>query len=305
MLVSSWGRYVLNLFKKSDDKLTLDGKRSFLFLCLGILAICMIALFGCKSQTTNETIAKTNLPPEKDSNSLNVEFSGEHVTADVPQTVQKGNDLTLSLDIEYFRDPNTTWKNIPDPQKTPSLYPEGELTVPITEYEVLMDNIHVYIGGKEYNDSYTWMYQRNNINTLKIKKEYVVNDIKIQVVGTPRTATLTLYGIEFDDDFAAQIKNGTVKATFKTAYQNYGTVPIRTFSNGELNCVFEDDDIDVTFTTTDPNGLPKNLWFRNCSRNTTLGEDFFREYSDNGKTCHIYVPHYLVRDHSSIRNLED
>ena len=103
------------------------------------------------------------------------------------------------------------------------------------------------------------MYQRNNINTLKIKKEYVVNDIKIQVVGTPRTATLTLYAIEFDDDFATQIKNGTVKATYKTQYQNYGRVPIRTFSNGELNCVFEDDDIDVTFTTTDPDGLPKNL----------------------------------------------
>lgn len=279
--------------------------KTVILICVLALVLFGIAIVGCTQQSTIAITDKDNLPTEKDANNINVEFEGEHVACDVPQSIKKGSEINLCLNIEYFRDPNTTWKNIPDPQKNPSLYPEGELTVPITEYEVVMDNIHVYIGGKEYNDSYTWMYQRNNINTLKIKKEYVVNDIKIQVVGTPRTATLTLYGIEFDDDFAAQIKDGTVKATFKTPYQNYGTVPIRTFSNGELYCVFEDDDVDVTFTTADPNGLPKNLWFRNCSRNTTIGEDFFREYSDDGKTCHIYVPHYLVRDHSSLRNLED
>lgn len=291
---------LMNIYRNA--KPTSKFKHLFIF---GFLLLCLFCVVGCNAQTNNETIDGANLPPEKEGNSINVEFVGEHVKADVPQTVNKGNDLCINLDIEYDRDPNVNWKHIPDPQKTPSLYPEGELTTPITEYEVLLDNIHVFIGGKEYNDAFNWLYQTNNKNTLTIKKEYVVNDIKIQVVGAPRTATLTLYGIEFDNDFASLIKSGIVKASFKTPYQDNGTVLIRTFSNGDLYPVFEDDDIDVTFTTSDPNGLPKNLWFRNCSRNTTLGEDFYREYSEDGKTCHIYVPHYIVRDHCSIRDLED
>lgn len=294
----------MNVVNYCKYRKTKHSMKKILGLIVLLCTLCFL-IAGCAPNNISSDIDKNKLPEEKDSNNINIEFVGEHVKADVAQTVNKGTELSFTLDIEYNKDPNATWKHVPDPQNNPSLYPEGELTTPITEYEVLLDNIHVYIGGKEYRDAFTWMYQSNCKNTLKIKKEYVINDIKIQVEGTPRQATLTLYGIEFDDDFAAAIKSGTVKATFKNAYQNSGTVLIRTFSNGNLFPVFEDDDIDVTFTTTDPNGLPKNLWFRNCSRNTTLGEDFFREYSNDGKTCHIYVPHYVVRDHSSIRDKED
>lgn len=261
------------------------------FIITAILSICFLIVAGCSLENSGANI--------------NVKFIGEHVNCDCPTKVKEGEEINLNLDIEYDRNPNTSWKNIPDPQKNPSLYPEGELTYPITEYELLIENIHVYINGQDCRDAFTWKYQNNKINTLNIKKEYVNNDIEIKAIGTPRTATLTLYGMEVEDELRRQLDAGTLKFEFKTPYQNSGMQLIRTLSNGLAFPIYEDDDIDVTITSTDTKGLPKNLWFRNCSRYTNINEDFYREYSNDGNTVHFYIPHYVVRDHSSIRVKED
>lgn len=268
-------------------------------LLLGLFVLLMLSSCNGASQTSNNN--QKDLPQSKEGNSINVQFDGEHCTSDVSSSAKKNEDLQMHLNIEYFRDPNTNWKHNPDPDGA-NLYPEGELTVPIVEYELNYENIHVYIGGKEYIDSYTFEYQNNERNTLTIKKDYTVNDIKIVAKATPRKSTLTLYGIEFKDELAELFEDGGIHVSFKTPYQNQGKKLIRTLSNGAAFPVFEDDDIEVTFSITNSadTELLKDFWFRTNARYCEDGVNFYREFSQDGKTLKFYVPHYVVNDHCEI-----
>ena len=231
---------------------------------------------------------------------VSLQFSGEHVSCDAPAQVSTDKDLELHLTIDYISDDNATWENVPDPQNANSAYPEGKLTTPVEEYELLIQNIHVFVDGKEYSDAFTWSYQNNIKNTLTIKMEYLTGDVSVVCNATPHSATISLYGYEIEDDILEAYNNGTLKVEFKKAYQNAGMQYIRTLSNGKAFPVFEDDTIDVTFTSTTGMDL-SDLWFRTNSRFTEEGVEFTREFSNNNSTVTFHVPNYVVRDHGSFK----
>ena len=231
---------------------------------------------------------------------VSLKFSGEHVSCDAPAQISTDKDLELNLTIDYISDDNATWEHVPDPQNTNSAYPEGKLTTPVEEYELLIQNIKVYVDGVECKDAFTWSYQNNIFNTLKVKKEYLTGDVSIVCNATPHTSTLTLYGYEIVDEILDAYNNGTLNIEFKKAYQNAGMQYIRTLSNGKAFPVFEDDSIDVTFTSTTGMDL-SDLWFRTNSRFTEEGVEFTREFSNNNSTVTFHVPNYVVRDHGSFK----
>lgn len=238
--------------------------------------------------------SNSNLPTRKDGNTCNLTFNGEHVVCDYPKVVMMDNELNLNLNIEYSLWRNATWKI------EPTYATEGELNIPPIEYILKMEDIVVKIGGKEYPDSFTFFYKNNEDNVLTIKKEYVVNDIDISLKAKPREATLSLYGLELDDEMIELVDKGEVELDFVNVYQRVRK-PIRTLSQYGYP-IYEDDDIDLLFTSKTNNPLPDNLWLRSNARFTVMGIDFSREYSPDKKSCKFYVPRYIIRDHCSIRN---
>lgn len=262
----------------------------------------LFALFSCKNN---------NLPKPKFDDICNITFTGTNVTPiEMPTEVKKNREISFSLDIPYISDPNATWS------EKPSKESDGKLTPPNKEYYVYTDDIHVYIGGEEFKDSFTFYYMNNANNLLTIKREYVVNDIEIKVEAKePRNYEeypLCLYGSVFLPSLDERIDyNGTdlnrdIEVSFAKPYQNVRS-PIRTL-NGQLAYpVYQHDDIDLTlkikdgFTTT----LPTNIWHRRNSRYTELGLEFTREYSPDGRTCYIHIPKFTIDDHCAFTNLEE
>lgn len=264
----------------------------------------------------------SNLPNRKDGSFCNVTFVGHHVDCiDCPTYAPIGQDLKLKLDIHYDERDDAKWL------KEPNADEDGVLDHPNIEYTVSIEDIHVTIGGEEYPKAFTFYYRNNGDNLLTIKKEYMVNDVTIEVTGRPRP-NLIMYGYELGDEIKSRwydSDNRDLYISFKTPYQQI-PYSIRLLSGLVAFPVFEHDDIDVTFEV-DKNAiekgekgiadlaLPYDLRFRCNARYTYEGLDYFREYSEpfgtfideNGNTriayakCHFYIPHYIVNDHGSFR----
>lgn len=258
-----------------------------------------------------------NLPYRKSGQFCNVSFSSEVIGSDCPTFTPMDRMLEIHLDIPYYTFAGSNW------EIEPTAEVEGVLTNPNIEYTVSVDDIHVYIGGKEYPDSFIFFQENTGFNVLAIRKEYVVNDIEIEVVGRPRKC-LYLFGYELgeelDDRRVDNPGEDPTKYThdlivnFGRSYQNT-MKPIKTLSGQYAYPVFEHDAIDVTFTLEN-NGptqlpLPDDLRFRKNARYTREGTDYERIYDDpylcsvTGKTgyrsCTFHIPYKIVNDHGSFR----
>lgn len=261
-----------------------------------------------------------NLPHRKSGQFCNVSFSSEVIKSDCPTFAPMDRDLDIHLDIPYYTFAGSNWAI------EPTADVEGVLTNPNIEYTVSVDDIHIYIAGKEYPDAFTFFQENTGYNVLTIRKEYVVNDIQIEIVGRPRKS-LYLFGyelgeeldtrrVDYSGDKPAEHKDLIVN--FSRNYQNK-MKPIKTLSGQYAYPVFEHDAIDVTFTLTkdgyeDPSKqlpLPNDLRFRKNARYTREGTDYERIYSDsyyctatgeNGyRSCTFHIPYKIVNDHGSFR----
>lgn len=166
-------------------------------------------------------------------------------------------------------------------------------------YELTFDNIHVTIGGKENNECWSFLYQTNEKNVFTIFKDSIVGDIQINAVATQRSSTQSEYGYLFDE----RITN-ICDCRFS---DDRATKFIPTLDQ-EAYPVLEDDSIDVFITLKE--GIPyeeenklvfDNIWFRTNARYAKINEDFYKTYSDTNRECHIFVPHYVIRDHGSFQ----
>ena len=268
-----------------------------------------------------------NLPPRKDGQFVNVTFIGHDVTCNCPTYAPMDRDLELKLEIPFLDHEDATWEIEPTKES------EGMLDKPVQEYYVSPEDIKVTIAGKEYLDSWYFYYRHNDDNLLKIKKEYVVNDITIEVTSRP-FGDLFLYGIVIGDEMLNRWvgnKNYDPEEPEKYSHDLYIDLqtfyqrkqyPIKTL-DGQLSFpVLEHDNIDITFRIKDDGDkdldeilpLPDDIRFRCNSRYAYMGIDYTREYSDQYiykpgtdeqiigyKTCHLIVPHYIVMDHVSFR----
>lgn len=276
------------------------------------------------------------MPGRKDGNFCNVTFTGHNVTCDCPTSAPIGRDLQLNLDIFYEERAEAKWAD----GQEPTADKDGVLDHPNIEYTVSIDDIHVKVGGTEYPDSFTFFYRNNADNVLTIKKEYMVNDIEIEIVAKPRDY-LFLFGYELGEELDNRWYGSESAKTdpserdlfvmFKTPYQQVRK-PIRTLSGQPAFPVFEHDDMDVTFEVDSAKiaaaavgglteekcaklALPYDLRYRCNARYTYENIDYTREYSEpfgtfkdeNGEVriayakCHFKVPHYIVNDHGSFR----
>lgn len=254
------------------------------------------------------------LPKRKEGDACNITFTSNIVglTCDNPQTVKMnngGNDLELHLNIPYISKKFTGWK------EEPTLENDGELNNPNTKYNVNVGDIAITIGGERFDESFTYFGETNMKNVLTIDKDYIVNDIEINVTARD-CGRLFLFGYQFGNELKDRIdtterhtnSDKDITLMFVSEYQRVEK-PIHTL--GEMGYpIFEDDSIDLTIEVKEDSNepLPNNIWLRSNARYTSLGNDFFREYKNeikvDGKivgyrTCHIYIPNYIIRDHGS------
>lgn len=266
-----------------------------------------------------------NMPRRKAGQFCNVMFTSEVATSDCPTFAPMDRDLEIHLNIPYETTQGAGWDIEPTKER------EGILTNPNVEYTVNVDDIHVVIAGKEYPDAFTYFQQSDGYNTLTIRKEYMVNDLTINVIPRPR-AYLYLFGYELGEELDdRRVDNPKTHeedpkythdliVTFSRAYQNIKK-PIKTLSGQEAYPVFEHDSIDVTFTlvapTTEPEKqkpLPDDLRYRCNARYTLEGTDYTRTYSEpysykegdkdpviGYRQCTFHVPYIIVNDHGSFR----
>ncbi|MCQ2787238.1 MAG: hypothetical protein MJ199_02430, partial [Bacilli bacterium] len=224
------------------------------------------------------------LPPRKSGQFVNVTFIGHDVTCNCPTFALMDRDLDLALDIPFVDHEDATW------EIEPTKDDEGMLDKPVEEYYVSPEDIKITIGGKEYPDSWYFYYRHNNDNLLRIKKEYVVNDITIEVTSRP-FGDLFLYGIVIGDEMwhrwvGQPIGTGYTHDLYidlQTFYQRK-PYPIKTISGQVTFPVLEHDNIDITFRVkeTDDRGnpcppLPDDIRFRCNSRYAYMGIDYTRE----------------------------
>lgn len=259
----------------------------------------------------------------KEGSFCNINFNGHNVKCNCPSYAPMDQDLQLKLDILYDERIDAKWASGQEPTKDK----EGVLDYPNVEYTVSIDDIHVKIGGQECNDSFTFFYRNNVDNLLTIKKNYMINDVDIEIIARPRPF-LFLYGYELGTELDKRWYDSKTSSlpydqrdlfvSFSKQYQQTQK-PIKTLSGQEAFPVFEHDDIEVTFEidkNKDNNRmpLPDDLRFRCNARYTYQGIDYAREYSDpfvgkdkDGKSitgyrkCRFKVPHYIVNDHGSFR----
>lgn len=265
----------------------------------------------------------SHLPPRKMGEFVNVTFIGHEVDCNCPTYAPIGRDLDLVLNIPFRDHEDATWEIEPTKES------EGMLDKPVEEYYVSPDDIKVTIAGHEYPEAWYFYYRHNNDNLLKIKKEYVVNDITIEVTSRP-FGSLYLYGIVVGEEMLNRWTEHKDKPgddpTIYThdLYIELGSFyqrkqyPIKTIDGQYAFPVFEHDNIDITFKVKDDDEshppLPDDIRFRCNSRYTYMGLDYTREYSDlyeyideaghktlGYRTCHLTVPHYIVMDHVSFR----
>ena len=270
----------------------------------------LIALASCGSK----------YPPHKSGEFCNVTFIGHEVTSNCPTFAKMDQNLEIKLDIPFFDHEDAIW------EKEPTAEEEGRLDKPVNEYMVDIDDIKILIGGKEYPDSWYFYYRHNDDNLLIIKKEYVVDDITIEVTAKS-FGDLFLYGIVIGDELwnrwvgreetePEEKYTHDLQIDLQTFYQSK-PYPIKTLSGQKTFPVFEHDNIDMTFEVIDQNHppLPDDIRFRMNSRYTMMGTDYTREYSNQYtyvdeatgeeitgyQTCRLVVPHYIVQDHVSFR----
>lgn len=258
-------------------------------------------------------------PHHKSGEFCNVTFIGHDVSCNCPAYTHMDRDLDLKLDIPFFDHEDAVWEEAPTKDS------EGQLDKPVEEYLVSVNDIKVFIGGKEYPDSWYFYYRHNDDNLLKIKKEYVVDDITIEVTARP-FGNLFLYGMVIGDELWNRwVDQGQEKSEYthdmqidlETFYQSK-PYPIKTLSGQVTFPVLEHDNIDITFEVIDQEHppLPDDIRFRCNSRYASMGTDYTREYSNQYtyvdptdpkikitgyQTCHLMVPHYIVMDHVSFR----
>lgn len=166
-------------------------------------------------------------------------------------------------------------------------------------YELLIENIHVSIDGKENNECWSFLYQTNEKNLFTINKEYITGDISINARATYRTSTPSEYGYLFDEKitqicdcrFMDNRQPKFIPTLDQVAYP-----------------VMEDDAIEVIMTLKDGlsyegknKEIMDNIWFRTNARYAKIEEDFSKFYSSDHRECHINVPHYIIRDHGSFQ----
>ncbi len=258
------------------------------------------------------------LPPRKSGQFVNVTFIGHDVTCNCPTFAPMDRDLDLELEIPFRDHEDAIW------EIEPTIDDEGMLDKPVEENYVSLEDIHVKIAGKEYPNSWYFYYRHNDDNLLKIKKEYMVNDVTIEITSRP-FGDLYLYGIVIGDEMlnrwvGREGSSNDLQIDFQTFYQRK-QYPIKTIDGQRAFPVLEHDNIDVTFKTTGYNcqPLPDDIRFRCNSRYAYMGIDYTREYSDlheftytdpetselvtvtGYSTCHLVVPHYIVTDHVSFR----
>lgn len=270
------------------------------------------------------------LPPRKEGSFVNVTFLGHDVSCEYPTFAPMDRDLDLKLDVRFIDHEDAIWEFEPTAES------EGSLDKPIQEYYIDISDIKVLIGGKEYPDAWYFYYRNNDDNMLHIKKEYVVNDISIEVTARP-FGDLYLYGIVIGDEmwnrWVGREETGEkythdLQIDLQTFYQSK-PYPIKTLTGQVTFPVFEHDNIDITLKVKDPEWveeggvwvkkeyppLPDDIRFRCNSRYTYMGLDYTREYSNKYtyinpetdekiigyQTCHLTVPHYIVTDHVSFR----
>lgn len=261
-----------------------------------------------------------DLPPRKEGSTVNVTFVGHDVTCECPTSAPMDRDLELKLDIPFIDHEDAVWEFEPTAES------EGSLDKPIEEYCINISDIKILIGGKEYPDAWCFYYRHNDDNLLHIKKEYVVNDISIEVTARP-FGDLFLYGIVIGDEmwdrWIGRIERGEkyphdLQIDLQTFYQSK-PYPIKTLTGQVTFPVFEHDNIDITLEVIDKEHppLPDDIRFRCNARYAYMGLDYTREYSNQYtykpdpddqdtwvtgyQTCHLTVPHYVVTDHVSFR----
>lgn len=274
-----------------------------------ILIPTLFTFFSCRQ----------NLPPRKTGDTCVVTFNGENVTAiDCPSEAPMDQELSFSLDIPYLSDPTSGWKEVPSSSR------DGVLVTPNEEYEVSPSDIHVYIGGKEYKDSYNFYYLNNIENKFTIKKEYMVNDVEIKIAAKP-IGRLFLYGFQFSKSLDERIDysghdydedvdedGGDIEIEFGSVYQNV-RYEIRTLSGQRAFPTFWHDELKVKLKVKDGANripLPGDICLRINARYATKDLDFFCEYSDEIKdkfghvtgygTCDFRIPRFFIRDHGII-----
>lgn len=259
----------------------------------------------------------SNLPPRKSGQFVNVTFIGHDVTSNCPTFAPIGRDLDIKLDIPFIDHEDAIW------EIEPTIESEGMLDKPVEQYYVSLEDIHIKIAGKEYKNAWYFYYRHNDDNLLKIKKEYMVNDVTIEITSRP-FGDLYLYGIVIGEEmlnrWVGHEGKKDLRIDFQTFYQR-NQYPIKTLDGQRSFPVLEHDNIDVTFKTIGYNcePLPDDIRFRCNSRYAYMGIDYTREYSDiheftyndpdtgepvttiGYSTCHLVVPHYVVTDHVSFR----
>lgn len=166
-------------------------------------------------------------------------------------------------------------------------------------YELLLDNIHVSIGGKENKDCWSFLYQTNVKNVFTIDKSAITGDIEIEAKATYRTSTPSEYGYLFGEDILAicncRFMDNRQMKFIPTLDQN--AYP-----------VMEDDAIEVIISLKENEKyegnnkvIMDNIWFRTNARYAKIDEDFVKTYSADCRECRVYVPHYVIRDHGSFK----
>lgn len=168
-------------------------------------------------------------------------------------------------------------------------------------YELNLDNIHVYINGKERRDAWTFRYQTNVKNELTIKKECIHGDIKVKANAIAKTTTRFLFGIETD---AYVNTNLDVKVYTGDEKKEVTKIPIAQLSGTEAYPVYEDDCVEAVFTLKAgiEGTISDRLWFRTNARYAKVKTDNDPDYdfekivSKDKKTVKFIVPHFIIRD---------
>ncbi|MCQ2753275.1 MAG: hypothetical protein MJ206_03380 [Bacilli bacterium] len=210
--------------------------------------------------------------------------------------VPNNKDFTMHLSLEYVHDTKANWITGKEPTKDS----EGELDKPNEGYLLPIKNIHVSVDEESCDEAFTYAEDLRNLCELTIKKEFLSRKVVVNL-ETEKMDVLNLFGYQLGDELMPRYKtetnpDGDISITFASAYQNK-MYRIKTLKE-EGFPVFENDNIDVTFKVITGNTpLPNNIWYRTNARYTLLGQDFNREYSSDMMTCHITVPHYIVKDH--------
>ncbi|MCQ2794967.1 MAG: hypothetical protein MJ214_01995 [Bacilli bacterium] len=253
-----------------------------------------------------------NLPERKDGYTCNIKYTIED--HDIVKVVDRtpvapmDEEFRCSFNVAYTSNPEATWKTLPyyPGSGIDKKYIYGELSESNIEYRIPSNGIRVLIGGKEYPNSFNFYYVSNTVNSLVIKKEYMVNDIEIKVMAEPHK-NLTLYGIEFSETLLNQIQDNKLDFTFGSNYQNdKEPTPVAGHDNGQkyiaiLNQwaypVFEHDAIELDLTVINGGDPLPNIVVRTGAHYAMEGVDYTIKYTQDKKGCHISIPNYVVCDH--------